>query len=131
MRHLNLFTTNFLKIEYNAVDDILVSQWSGPLANEDVINGYENISFFLKKNVCHKLLDNHLEVQGIWSDISDWVAYDWHPRAEAAGLRYHACVYAKSVFSRLSTDQTIRMIKTGIVKGFEEVSSAESWLKDM
>ena len=32
-------------------------------------------------------------------------------------------------FSRLSTDQTIRMMEKGIVKGSDTVSAAEGWLQ--
>jgi len=129
MKHIKLLTTDFLEIEYNLVDEILVCNWTGMITKEAIMNGYESISFFLKKEFCHKLLDNHMGVRGIWSEQSGWMAHDWHPRAEAAGLRYHACVYSADTFSRLSTDQAIRMVKNGIVKGFDSPDAAEGWLK--
>lgn len=129
MRHIKLYSTDYLEIEYNLVDDILVANWRGPLSKEEIKNGYENISAFLKKQFCHKLLDNHLEVKGIWADVSDWMALDWHPRAEELGLQYHACVYSNDAFSRLSTDQAIRMVEKGVTKGFDAVETAEAWLK--
>ncbi len=88
------------------------------------------MSALLKKQVCRKLLDNHLEVEGIWAELAGWMAYDWHPRAETMGLEYHACVYSKNTFSRLSTEQAVKMVKTGIIKGFDSVSAAEGWLKN-
>ncbi|MCC9167921.1 hypothetical protein [Pontibacter harenae] len=45
------------------------------------------------------------------------------------GLQYHACVYSKDTFSRLSTEQAIRMMEKGIVEGFETVTAAEGWLR--
>lgn len=129
MKHIKLLTTEYLEIEYNLVDDILVSNWSGPATKDTILNGYESISYFLKKQFCHKLLDNQLEVKGIWVDLAAWVAQDWHPRAEAMGLQYHACVYSNDTFSRLSTDKAIRMVEKGIVKGFETAEAAEGWLK--
>ncbi|GAA4434391.1 hypothetical protein GCM10023188_25270 [Pontibacter saemangeumensis] len=129
MRHIKLLTTDFLAIEYNLVDDFLVGNWAGPLTKEDIVDGYEQISLFLKKQFCHKLLDNHLEVQGMWVEQAAWMARDWHPRAEAIGLQYHACVYSRDIYSRLSADQAIRMVEKGIVKGFDTESAAEGWLK--
>src|SRR5688572_11334050 len=131
MRHIELLKTDIFKIEYNAINEILVANWSGALTNEAIVNGYENIALFLKKQSCRKLLDNHLEAEGIWSDQAKWVAHDWYPRAEKNGLQYHACVYSKSVFSRLSTEQTIKMVQKGIVAGFDTHATAENWLKDL
>ena len=129
MKHIKLLTTDYLEIEYNLIDDILVGNWTGPLTKEEIVDGYEHISFFLKKQLCHKLLDNHLEVQGMWVDQAAWMARDWHARAEAQGLQYHAYVYSKDIYSRLSTDQAIRMVEKGIVKVFDTASAAEGWLK--
>ena len=129
MKHIKLLTTTYLEIEYNMIDDFVVGNWTGPLAKEEIIDGYEHISSFLKKQFCHKLLDNHLEVQGMWVEQAEWMARDWHPRAEALGLQYHACVYSTDIYSRLSTDQAIKMVEKGIVKGFDTLAAAEGWLK--
>jgi hypothetical protein len=131
MKHIELMKTEYLTIEYNAVDDYITANWTGPQTDASIKNGYDNISFFLKKEMCHKLLDNHRQVQGLWDDLANWFAYNWHPRAEASGLTYHACVYSADTFSRLSTDKAIHMVKDGIVEGFETVSEAEGWLMSM
>ncbi|NDK56504.1 hypothetical protein [Pontibacter fetidus] len=128
MKRIKLLVTDFLSLEYNAIDDYLIANWHGELTNEAVMHGYENILFFLKKEHCHKLLDNHYEITGLWSELSDWFAENWHPRAEAAGLEYHAAVYSQDHFSKLSTDKAIKMVKSGIVKGFDTVENAEGWL---
>lgn len=129
MKHIPLHSTDYLAIEYNAVDDILISNWRGTLSNEEIKKGYEAIAVQLKKQFCHKLLDNHLDVRGLWADLAEWVAFDWHPRAEALGLEYHACVYSTSTFSQLSTEKAISLIKTSIAQGFEHRDAAENWLK--
>ncbi|AKD02650.1 hypothetical protein POKO110462_09135 [Pontibacter korlensis] len=131
MRHIQLITTNYLKLEYNALDNYLYVEWFGALENEAIIQGYDQTLYYLKKEHCQKLLDNHLEVEGIWADLAEWFAQDWHIRAEKAGLQYHAVVYSKSHFSRLSTDKAIKMVQTGIVEGFETVHEAEGWLTNL
>ncbi|RAU84096.1 hypothetical protein [Pontibacter arcticus] len=129
MKHIKLLSTDFLKLEYNAVDDYILANWQGALTNEAIMQGYEDILFFLKKEYCHKLLDNHYEVQGLWAELAEWCAYNWYPRAEAAGLVYHSVIYSQSHFSRLSTDQAIKLVQKGIVKGFDTFEDAENWLK--
>jgi len=128
MRHIKLLTTEFLTIEYNAVDDFLNADWHGAVTTEAMAKGYEQILYFMQREHSHKLLDNHYNVQGMWAELADWFAYDWHPRAEAAGLQYHAAVYSQNHFSKLSTDKAIKMVKSGIVKGFDNVQNAEGWL---
>ncbi|AMM50119.1 hypothetical protein TH61_01525 [Rufibacter sp. DG15C] len=130
MKHIHLLSTDFLNLEYNAVDDILISTWKGNLSNAEIKQGYESISLHLKKNFCHKLLDNHKDVRGLWAELADWVALDWYPRAKAAGLEYHACIYSTNTFSHLSTEKAIEMMQqTGIAQGFEDATAAENWLK--
>ncbi|HEY4650552.1 MAG TPA: hypothetical protein VIG72_04015 [Pontibacter sp.] len=131
MRHIKLFTTDYLTLEYNVVDDYLSADWHGAVPNEAIVQGYEQILFYIQKERSHKLLDNHYNVEGLWAYLSDWFALDWHPRAEAAGLEYHAAVYSKNYFSRLSTNQAINMVKSGIVKGFDTARDAENWLRLM
>lgn len=128
MRHIKLITTEFLTIEYNAIDDYLYADWSGAVTAKGMKQGYEQILYFLQREHSHKLLDNHYNVQGMWAELADWFAYDWHPRAEAAGLEYHAAVYSQDHFSKLSTDKAIKMVKSGIVKGFDTVENAQGWL---
>ena len=128
MRHIRLLTTEFLTIEYNAIDDYLYADWNGAVTLEGMKQGYEQILYFLQREHGHKLLDDHLDVEGLWAELADWFAYDWHPRAEAAGLQYHAAVYSQNYFSKLSTDKAIKMVKSGIVKGFDAKTNAEGWL---
>ncbi|NEM96114.1 hypothetical protein [Pontibacter burrus] len=131
MKHIKLLTTDHITIEYNAIDDYIYADWHGALTNEVIMEGYEKILFFLAKEHCHKLLDNHYHVQGLWADLAEWCAYDWNPRSVAAGLQYHAVVYSKDYFSMLSTDKAIRLAKSGIMKGFDSLQDAENWLKFM
>ncbi|GAA4315739.1 hypothetical protein [Nibribacter koreensis] len=132
MKHIQLLSTECLTLEYNAVDDFLISHWKGELSTQDIKQGYESIILHLKKNFCHKLLDDHKDVRGLWADLADWVAHDWYPRAKAAGLEYHACIFSTSTFSRLSTEKAIEMMKeTGIAQGFEDEMAAENWLKSL
>lgn len=131
MRHIKLLTTDSLTIEYNAVEDHIAAIWQGAFTNDVIKQGYEQILFFLQKEHCHKLLDNHYNVQGLWVELTDWLAYDWHPRAEQAGLQYHAAVYSQDYFSRLSTDKAISMVRDGIAKGFETAENAEGWLNSL
>lgn len=131
MKHIQLLQTEYITIEYNAIDDYITAIWKGAQTDETIKKGYESICLFIKKEFCHKLLDNHREVHGLWVNLAEWFAFDWHPRAEASGLTYHACVYSGDVFSKLSTDKAIQMVKEGIVKGFDMDVDAENWLKSM
>lgn len=131
MRHIKLLTTDSLTLEYNAVEDYLEATWHGAFTSEVIKQGYEQILFFLQKERCHKLLDNHQDVQGLWVELTDWLAYDWHPRAEKAGLQFHAAVYSQDYFSRLSTDRAISMVRDGIAKGFEATENAKNWLNSL
>jgi hypothetical protein len=124
MHHLILYKADYLTLEYDALANYLHAIWGPEQTTATLREGYEQILHYLKSEYCHRLLDNHTAMHGIWADLADWVSLDWYPRAQHAGLDNHAVVFATEYFGRRSTEEIISRIAGGTIAGFDNVDAA-------
>jgi hypothetical protein len=124
MQHLILYKSDYLVLEYNALANYMHAMWAAEQTPATIREGYEQILHYLTSEHCHRLLDNHLAIQGIWADLADWVSQDWYPRAQRAGLESQAVVFATDYFGRRSTEAVLRQIAGGAIAGFDDVDTA-------
>lgn len=121
-----------ITIHYNALDEILLADWTGEQNKETVMDGCEKMLFYLDYYKCNKVLNDNTNVTSIWSEASEWVATDWFPRMSKAGCKYFAWVYSPNIYSKLSTDETLRYGTRNIITlTFNSTDTANSWLKVM
>ncbi|MGV3540952.1 MAG: hypothetical protein ACO1OQ_14145 [Rufibacter sp.] len=79
---------------------------------------------------CKKVLNDNTRVEGIWSSAAEWVGTDWFPRLRQAGMEAFAWVYSPSMFSRLSTDKSLRFIyDTSGIEVFDDFEAPRKWLE--
>lgn len=131
MRHQLLAEFGYLTLEYDAVEEFIHAIWQGEQTDDTIREGYESILQYLRLERCARLLDNHLAIHGLWVSQTDWLAFDWYPRAVAAGLQYHTVVYSLDFFSQRSTREAIAKIPGGLVAGFSDVEVAQKALLSM
>ncbi|WP_240773405.1 hypothetical protein [Pontibacter sp. SGAir0037] len=132
MRNEILFRDTYIAIEYNAADHWIYVNWRGYVNYDTVTAGCEKILDFVKEYKCSRVLNDNTNVEGIWSGASKFVGQDWFPRMREAGLEYFAWVYSPSTLSRLSTDKSLRSASdTSFVKTFDNVDTAEDWLRSV
>jgi len=128
MRHRIVHKSDFLTIEYNAVDDFLHVIWTIGQSSDTIREGYEHVLSHIRSEFCRKVLDDQRHIQGIWVDIADWVVSDWYPRAQQAGLASHVVIYPEDFFGKRSTEEALRRIPGGGIVGFEDALAAERYL---
>ena len=118
-----------ITITYNDEFEGLYVDWTGDQNKETVMRGCELMLDCLKAEKCRKVLNDNTHVTSIWSEASKWVAVDWFPRMHEAGLDYFAWVYSPNLYSKLSTDETLKYHPKTLIITFSSVASAEEWLK--
>lgn len=128
MRYQTLAEHSFLTLKYDMVGQYLHALWHGEQTDETIRAGYEAILQQLVAERCTRLLDDHYDIKGIWLSQADWFAYDWYPRAVAAGLQHYTAVYSQDFFSRRSTQTALSLIPGGLLTGFIEVDTARQAL---
>ncbi|RNI26130.1 hypothetical protein [Rufibacter latericius] len=129
MSNEQIFKDTFISIEYNQEQNYLLANWTGFQTKQSVQEGCERILDSMGQFNCYKVLNDNTNVQGIWSSAAEWVGADWFPRMRQAGMVSFAWVYSPSMFSRLSTDKSLRFTydTTGI-ELFDQVEDAAQWL---
>ena len=118
-----------LCIYYDTVFDWIYMDWIGQQTVESVKEGCEKLLTFIVSERCPKVMNDNTRVTNIWSDAAIWVANDFFPRAEKAGLQYLAWIYSPDQFSRLSADEVlVRQSVNIIIVPFNNFEEAKNWL---
>ncbi|WP_205501682.1 hypothetical protein [Rufibacter psychrotolerans] len=131
MRNSVVFKDKYITISYNQELQFVLADWTGFQTKQSVQDGCERILEVMLQYGSHKVLNDNTNVEGIWSSAAEWVGADWFPRLRQAGMTSFAWVYSPSMFSRLSTDKSLRFTydTTGI-ELFEKVDDAVQWLAE-
>ncbi|MDX5346206.1 MAG: hypothetical protein LPJ89_10690 [Hymenobacteraceae bacterium] len=126
-----LVLDSYITIKYDNVGDWLYADWHGDQTEQSVMDGCEMMLHYLKQERCCKVLNDNTNVTSIWLDASKWVGEDWFPRMNDAGLKYFAWVYSPNVYSRLSTDESLKYGGKSVAITFESIETARQWLKSV
>lgn len=126
-----LFSEEFITISHDAAEGWLHVDWKGYQTVGTVQRGCERILELMVEHGVGRVLNDNTRVVGIWSGAAGWLAADWFPRMNAAGLRCFAWVYSPSRFSQVSTDATLAQMDPGAagVAVFQDVDAAREWLR--
>ncbi|HEX8549796.1 MAG TPA: hypothetical protein VF691_22740 [Cytophagaceae bacterium] len=120
-----------ISISYDHNRNWLIVDWKGFQTVELIKFGGAKMHEYLVKYSCQKVLNDNTNVTGLWSGAAEWTGTVWFPLMVRSGLKYFAWVYSPSIFSKLSTEESLENFsdKT-IVKTFDDINSASSWLSE-
>jgi len=127
-----LYESSTLSIYYDTTYDWIYMDWVGEQSVESIKAGCKQLLHFLKAERCHKVLNDNTRVTNIWSDAAEWIAKDFSPKAQKAGLEYLAWIYSPDQFSRLSADEVFSRHEVSTVSiPFSNYDEATSWLSSV
>ncbi|MFD1257022.1 PAS domain S-box protein [Mucilaginibacter terrae] len=120
------------EIKYHPEDNYIEVNWKGFHNLYSIKDNCYKILHFMKETCCAAILNSNLDVLGSWDDAMDWVAKEWFPLMDDAGLQYFAWIYSPSTFSKFSTSHTVALIETRIcLKEFDDKDEALRWLLEV
>ena len=123
------YKTPGVEIEYDEDQKYLTVDWKGFQSFHSIKTGCYKLLDCINKHHCQLILNDNTNVMGTWGDAVDWVANDYFPVIEKAGVQYIAWIYSASMFSRLSADLTIESTNGKIVtKTFDNKADGLEWL---
>jgi PAS domain S-box-containing protein len=129
VKYQDFYKDESITISYNSDYQRLDVDWTGYQNFESVYAGGMLMLEMLKKNRCHKVLNDNRHVLGTWSDAADWAREEWFPMMEQGGLEYFAWIYANSAFSQLAAQKAVDVNMGKVVaQFFTDISLAEEWL---
>ncbi|MGY4537972.1 PAS domain S-box-containing protein [Mucilaginibacter sp. UYNi724] len=110
----------------------IVSEWEGFHSLHTIKTGCLKLLNFVVDKQAKLILNDNIKVIGTWNDAVEWVANEFFPMLQNAGVTHIAWVYSSSTFSRLSADMTIANLNGNIVvETFEDSAIAKQWLHKM
>ena len=119
-------------IAYDHSNEWLHADWHGDQNLTSVQQGCQEMLRLLVEHRTHKVLNDNTRVANMWSEAAEWGGREFFPAMMGAGLKFFAWVYSPNVYSRLSTDLTLQYTAEGpIVATFDDIDTAQSWLKQM
>lgn len=122
----------FLTATRDRAHDWIHAQWTGIQTMETIQTGGLAYIDMLKQEPCVRLLNDHRELIGRFTDANQWIAEVWTPRIMQAGLRYFAQVLAPGVFGQMSMqDLHVRISDQFEIKIFDQLADAEAWLNSL
>jgi hypothetical protein len=131
MALIELVCEDFIDISYDPEESWLHVNWKGYQSVDSVQQGCERMLELLAEYHADRVLNDNTNVLGIWRGAAEWLAVDWFPRMQQAGLKCFAWVYSPSRFSQVSTDMTLSLMDPEAmnVHVFYDRADAASWLR--
>ena len=127
---VNFSTGGKCVLSYDESAQWLYATWSGLIGDSEAMQGARN---YLDKVAAHPsafLLNNNLDLHGLWFNSVDWLEQAWLPQAQQMGLRYIAHVVqadkAADVLTLTYSEQLDGLIELQL---FHDLAAAQDWLR--
>ncbi|MDO7874255.1 hypothetical protein Q5H93_05880 [Hymenobacter sp. ASUV-10] len=84
----------------------------------------------LRTEPCPKLLNDHRELTGGFTEANSWIEQVWTPLILDAGLRHFAQVMSPDIFGQLAIGNLqMRIGEVFEMRMFDRLETAQEWLR--
>lgn len=116
-------------VTYYPEEKLICDTWRGMFGSQDNFKkGLLSFKEMAKKHRAPRGLSDTSEMVGSYDGSKEWVQKEIIPELVKAGLRHHAMVISKNIFSKLSTKDYVMTMKDYEVQLFDNVDKAKAWL---
>jgi hypothetical protein len=120
-----------IQIAYDDANHWLYADWQAEQDSFSVQAGALKMLDLLRQEKARKVLNDNRRVHTTWADAAEWAGRVCFPLMAEAGLQFFAWVYSPNVYSRLSADLTLQHTTIPIVRAFDNLGSAQDWLRPL
>lgn len=118
-----------IEIQYYKEPGYILADWKGFQSFHSVKKNCYKMLEWINTHRVEYLLNDNSNLMGTWGDAVEWVASEFLPLLEKAGVKRIAWIYSPSTFNRLAVNHTISDLKTGMtIKTFDNKAEAIEWL---
>src|SRR3569833_3360674 len=82
-----LYRESFIVVSLDRDGAMLYADWLGYQSVDSIRQGCEKILELMLKHRAYEVLNDNTRVLGIWRFAAEWMASDWFPRMNQAGLQ--------------------------------------------
>lgn len=120
----------YLTVERNRTAGWIHANWYGYQTIGSIMDGGLTYVDMLRQEPCDKLLNDHRNLQGAFTEANDWIEQVWTPLIIGAGLRYFAQVLSPDIFGQLSIENLQLRIGNQLhMHMFDSLENAQDWLR--
>ena len=120
----------YLTVERNRAENWIHARWQGRQTLGSIMDGGLTYVDMLRAEPCHKLLNDHRDLAGDFSDANSWIEEVWTPLIITAGLRYFAQVLSPDIFGQLAIENLqVRIGNLLHIHLFDDLDAAQNWLR--
>ncbi|GAB3288391.1 hypothetical protein [Hymenobacter tenuis] len=120
----------YLTVERNKRENYIHAHWFGRQTLATVMDGGLTYLDLLRQEPCPKLLNDHRDLVGTFTEANDWIEQIWTPLIIGAGLRYMGQVVSPDIFSQISIEDLQHRIGDRLdLHLFETLEDAQTWLR--
>jgi hypothetical protein len=122
--------TLYLTLEHNKNENWIHAHWYGYQTLGTVMDGGLTYLDLIRQDPCPKLLNDHRDLVGTFTDANEWIQQIWTPLTINSGLRYIGQVVSPDVFGQLSIeDLKFRISDQLDIHLFDSLEETEEWLR--
>ena len=122
--------STYLTVERNRAENWIHAQWYGPQTLGSIMDGGLTYVDMLRAEPCPKLLNDHRELTGNFTEANPWIEQVWTPLILDAGLRYFAQVLSPDIFGQLAIENLqLRIGEVFEMRMFASLEAAQQWLR--
>ena len=120
----------YLTIEYDQYENWIHARWYGRQTLGTVMDGGLTYLDMLRQTPCPKLLNDHRDLVGTFTDANDWIQQVWTPLIIKQGLRSIGQVVSPDIFGQLSIeDLKFRISDQLDIYLFDNLEDTQAWLR--
>jgi hypothetical protein len=122
--------STYLTVERNRAENWIHARWHGPQTLGSIMDGGLTYVDMLRAEPCPKLLNDHRELTGNFTEANPWIEQVWTPLILDAGLRYFAQVLSPDIFGQLAIENLqVRIADVLDMQLFGSLEDAQQWLR--
>ncbi|SNR70867.1 MULTISPECIES: hypothetical protein [Hymenobacter] len=120
----------YLTVEHNHYENWIHAHWYGRQTLSTVMDGGLTYLEMLRQTPCPKLLNDHRDLVGTFTEANEWIQQVWTPLICAAGLRYIGQVVSSDIFGQLSIEDLQYRIGDQLdIYLFDSLDTTQNWLR--
>ena len=120
----------YLTLEYDQDENWVHAHWYGRQTLGTVMDGGLTHLDLLRQTHCPKLLNDHRDLVGTFTEANDWIQQVWTPLIIKEGLRSIGQVVSPDIFGQLSIeDLKFRISNQLDIYLFDNLEDAQTWLR--
>ena len=127
-----LFNEKYCEVYYEEDKNIITAQWIGYLQIDQVKEGCEQISKFIKRNPGVTHLSDHTRLKVLSTEVQNYLTGMWFQEVANLGLKKIAVLLSEDVFAQATVNKvnTAAMVDKLQINTFGTRSQCIEWLSE-